>query len=149
MNITKSIIAQILLAFLLFLVQGCTNSGSPKNPVKLKQYMVEGLNLYRQHCANCHQVDGRGLAKLVPPLKDADYLKSLKSEEFACQIKYGLDGEIKVNGILFNQPMLGNPLLTPLEIAEIITYVNNTWGREDGIFEVKNAEKALNICEAE
>ena len=148
MNTNRLLLVLGLIGLILFSGIGCGKNKAIENPVKFKQYMVQGMRLYRQHCANCHQTDGTGLAKLVPPLKDADYLNILKSDEFACQIKYGLEGEIEVNGILFNQPMPAISHLTSIEIAEIVTYVNNTWGRgrEDGIYEVKIAEKALNNC---
>ena len=108
--------------------------------------MVAGMQIYRQHCANCHQVDGTGLARLIPPLKDSDYLHNLEPAVLACQIRYGLENEIVVNGISFNEKMPGIPTLTPLEIAEIITYVNNTWGDQPGLYDVKRTEKALNNC---
>ena len=128
------------------LLVGCISKGNLKESAKLNQYMVEGMQLYRQHCANCHQADGSGLARLYPPLLDSDYLKNLSNEEFACQIRYGLEDEIVVNGVIYNEKMPGIPQLKPLEIAEIITYVNNTWGAEEGLFDVKQTEKALNGC---
>ena len=140
MNINK--FPAVILAILL--LESCI--GGPKDSPKLNQYMVEGMQLYRTHCTNCHQVDGTGLARLIPPLNGSDYLKNMVSGDLACQIRYGLRGEIMVNDIGFNQEMPGIPNLTPLEIAEIITYVNNTWGDKDGLFEVKAAEKALNDC---
>ena len=129
---------------LLFLA--CGSSEKRRNSVKLSQYMVAGRSLYQQHCSNCHQDDGKGLAKLVPPLHQSDYLKALKEDDLACQIKYGLSGTIYVNGEMYRQPMPSNPRLTPLEIAEIVTYVRNTWGNEPGLYEVKKAEKAIQNC---
>ena len=52
-----------------------------------------------------------------------------------------------VNDVQFNLEMPGLPDLTPLEIAEIVTYVNNTWGDQKGLYDVKAAEKALRSCE--
>jgi len=108
--------------------------------------MVGGMKLYRQHCANCHQVDGTGLAALIPPLKQADYLQNMEESELACQIRYGLKGEIMVNGVSYNQQMPGIPQLQPLQIAEIITYVKNTWSDDGGLYAVKQAEKDLEEC---
>lgn len=132
---------------LALLLMACGSSEKRRNSVKLSQYMVAGMTLYQQHCANCHQVDGKGLAKLVPPLHQSDYLKSLKSNDMACQIRYGLSDTIYVNGEMYHQPMPSNPRLTPLEIAEIVTYVKNKWGSEPGLYEVKKAEKALQNCQ--
>ncbi len=108
--------------------------------------MVAGRSLYQQYCINCHQVDGKGLAKLVPPLYQSDYLSAMKPEDLACQIRYGLSDTIYVNDEMYKQAMPSIPRLTPLEIAEIVTYVKNTWGDEPGLYEVKKAEKALQRC---
>lgn len=144
MNISKFPFTFLLIIFLFSVITGCERA---KKTAKRNQYIVQGMQLYRQHCANCHQVDGTGLARLIPPLKDSDYLKEMGPGVLACQIKYGLEGEIVVNGITFNQAMPGIPDLTPLEIAEIVTYVKNTWGGENELFDVKQTERALEECE--
>jgi len=63
----------------------------------------------------------------------------------ACSIKNGLRGEIMVNGISYNQPMPASGL-TDLEIAEIITYINNSWGNKSGLSHVNEVSKALTRC---
>jgi len=113
--------------------------------IKQDQYMIGGLRLYEKHCINCHNKDGRGLAKLIPPLA-SDYLVEMKWEELACQIRNGLKDTITVNGVIYYQEMPATPRLTPLEIAELVTYVKNTWGEQDKLYEVIAVEKALNDC---
>jgi len=112
---------------------------------KLRQYIVQGEKLYLQHCANCHQKDGSGLAALFPPLNQSDFLDKNKMN-VPCIIRNGLDGEIVVNGKIFNQPMKAIPLLTDLEVAEITTYILNNWGRNDGIIDVKATARMLQRC---
>jgi cytochrome c551 len=142
MNTNRS---RIILIYLGLLFSGCSG-GSLKESVKLNQYIVEGMQLYRQHCANCHQVEGTGLARLIPPLNQSDYLQNMDQAELACQIRYGLSKEIVVNEISYNQVMPGIPKLRPLEIAEIVTYVKNTWSLDGGLYGVKQAEKDLVKC---
>jgi len=113
---------------------------------KQDQYMVGGLRLYEKHCINCHHKNGEGLAKLIPPLAESNYLVEMKWEELACQIRNGLKDTITVNGVIYYQEMPGIPQLTPLEIAELVTYVKNTWGEQDELYEVIAVEKALNDC---
>ena len=96
--------------------------------LKLEQYYSEGYQLYTTHCANCHQAEGTGLANLYPPVQGSSYL--LQKADLVCIIKYGLAGEIQVAGKTYNRPMPANPKLPDLEIAEIVTYVNNTWGKD-------------------
>ena len=110
MNTCRSLIFSV---FAVILLGSCSGKGGLKEAAKLNQYMVAGMQLYRQHCANCHQVDGTGLARLIPPLKDSDYLQKLKPGELACQIRYGLEKEIVVNGIEFNEKMPAIQKLTP------------------------------------
>ena len=117
-----------------------------REQIKLSQYIVEGMTLYRNHCANCHATDGSGLAHVIPPLKNSDYLMNLQDKHLACQIKTGMSDSILVNGILYYQPMPANEKLTALEIAELVTYVKITWGDKKGIYGVKQAEVDLSNC---
>ena len=51
-----------------------------------------------------------------------------------------------VNGINYNQPMPGVRTLTDLEVAQIATYIYNTWEHERGITEVKEISTILQQC---
>ncbi|MBR10262.1 MAG: cytochrome C [Rickettsiales bacterium] len=117
-----------------------------RTEVRLRQYMVQGKQLYLTHCANCHQKDGSGLAQLYPPLAKSDYLMS-DLKRAACIVKNGIEGEIVVTGRTFNQPMPGLPDLTPIEVAEIVTYVSNSWGNEAGISSTRDVSIWLKKCE--
>ncbi|MCH7409107.1 cytochrome c [Belliella sp. DSM 111904] len=99
---------------------------------KVLQYAIEGKVLFENHCANCHQTDGKGLGKLIPPLNGADYMLEDIGRTVGI-IKNGLKGEIYVNGQKYNQPMPANPMLTNMEIAQITTYIYNIWGSNEGI----------------
>jgi len=127
-----------------FLSYHCTTRTTGADPeILYQQYMVHGLRLYQEKCANCHQKNGAGLKRLIPPLIQADYLQDLVKT--ACSIKNGLKGEIMVNGISYDQPMPAAGL-TDLEIAEIITYINNAWGNKGGLSHVNEVSKALAKC---
>lgn len=127
-----------------FLSYHCTTRTTGADPeILYQQYMVHGLRLYQEKCANCHQKNGTGLKRLIPPLIQTEYLQDLVKT--ACSIKNGLKGEIMVNGISYNQPMPAADL-TDLEIAEIITYINNSWGNMGGLSRVNEVGKALARC---
>lgn len=127
-------------AALLVLLTQC--GGNPK----FRQYYNKGQQLYVQHCSNCHQEDGSGFKSLYPPLAGSDYMDT-NPEQVLCIMKYGATGEMTVNGVSFNQPMPGVPSLTDLEIAEIATYIYNTWGNERGIISVQDAATVMAACE--
>ena len=104
--------------------------------------MVQGRELYNIHCSNCHQPDGSGLRGLYPPLNPSDYMEQ-HFEEVICLIRNGKSGEIVVNGKTYNQPMPGIPTLTDLEVAEIASYIYNSWGHERGLIDVKSIESEV------
>lgn len=115
------------------------------NDTKLTQYYVKGEQLYLKYCSNCHQENGTGLGRLYPPLNASDYLHD-NLDDAICTMRYGKRGEIIVNGKSFNKEMPGNPSLTDLEIAEIATYIYNSWGMKRGIIDVKAVSQTLNKC---
>jgi cytochrome c551 len=101
--------------------------------------------LYTQHCSNCHQKDGTGLGLLYPPINISDYMDN-HFDDVVCVIRNGTSGEMIVNGKKFNHEMPGLPLLTELEIAEITTYIYNSWDRQHGLVDVNEISKSLPRC---
>jgi mono/diheme cytochrome c family protein len=139
-----------LIFLLLFLIFGhcgpeTDKKTSIKSKIKFKQYYNNGKRLYVNHCSNCHQKDGSGLVRLYPPIQNSDYF-ILDFDRTICIIKNGLEGEIFVNSISFNQPMPANDKLTHLEIAELVTYLYSTWGDEHRMVQVEEVSKILNKC---
>jgi cytochrome c551 len=116
-----------------------------RTKIRLMQYTTEGKRLYNLHCANCHQQDGTGLARLYPPLKDSEYLMSNRQESI-CGIRHGQKGEIIVNGVSYNQEMPSNLLLTNLEIAEIATYVYTEFADTVQIITINEVRDILSLC---
>jgi mono/diheme cytochrome c family protein len=115
--------------------------------LRTKQYMVEGQRLYNVHCGNCHMADGKGLANLIPPLANSDFMLS-DIDRTICLMKYGISGAIKVNGQEYNHPMPANKTLTHLELAEISTYIYNSWGNKKGIINIGMVREALQYCDS-
>jgi mono/diheme cytochrome c family protein len=109
---------------------------------EVMKFAIAGKTLYENYCGNCHQADGKGLGKLIPPLRDADYFKE-SVHRTVWIIRYGQKGEITVNGEKYNQAMPANPNLKPLEIAQITTYLYNIWGMEEGVITSSDIEDYL------
>jgi cytochrome c551 len=132
----------LLLAFC-FLLLHCSNKkdSSPK----FTQYYNQGETLYQKNCSNCHQKSGSGLGLVYPPLDSSDYMEK-NFKDVICLIRNGKKGELIVNGKKFNQPMPAIPTLTDLEIAEIATYIYNTWSHQKGLVEVKEVSELLKAC---
>ncbi|BDD10137.1 hypothetical protein FUAX_25690 [Fulvitalea axinellae] len=112
---------------------------------KLRHYMVNGQKGYKNYCANCHQDDGAGVGKLIPPLRQSDFLRT-KLPEVICGIKNGMTDPIVVNGVKYDEPMPPNRRLTDLQIAEITTFIYNTWGGGNRIVTIEEVRSALANC---
>ncbi len=133
--------------FLALLISACSSNSSSvdRSSVKFQQYYVRGEVLYVKHCSNCHQKNGTGLGQVYPPLKQSDYMDQ-NLTQVLCLMKHGSKGNLTVNGKTFVQAMPGVSSLTDLEIAEIATYIYNSWENEHGIVDVTEASKALSNC---
>ena len=135
----------LLLAFS-FPLSSCVSKSSDNHSPKFDQYFIQGEQLYLTHCSNCHQKNGKGLGRIYPPVDTSDYMDK-NMEAVLCLIRYGKDGELIVNGEMYNQNMPAFPKLSDLEIAQIATYLYNSWNRTHGIVEVKFASKILSTCD--
>ncbi|UXP30880.1 cytochrome c [Reichenbachiella agarivorans] len=138
----KSLLNRILL-LTLFALFSC--KATNQDEIKLKQYSIEGKSLYATHCANCHQIDGSGLGQLIPPI-DSTFLAS-NMDHVICGIKHGMIGSLTIQDKVFDGQMPANERLTPLEIAEIVTYIDNTWGKKSGIIHISQVETSLSLCQ--
>ncbi len=105
----------------------------------------QGKTLYDNYCVNCHGENGENLAELIPPLANSDYLIKNK-DKIACLIYYGYKGKITVNGIEYKQQMPGNPNFNDIDIANLINYINNHFGNNNGYTSLKKIQKSLNVC---
>ena len=104
-----------------------------------------GAELYRDFCYRCHGFNGEGQPDLIPPLKSSDYLLNNIDLSIA-GLKYGLKGEIIVNGKSYNSYMAYQGLEND-EIADIMNYILNEWGNNSEEFitsaRVDKVEKAI------
>jgi cytochrome c551 len=123
---------------------GC-QSAQKEDTTKFTNYFRQGELLYSKHCSNCHQENGTGLGRVYPPLNQSDYMEN-NFEQVLCLMKYGIEGELIVNGKNYNLAMPGIPSLTDLEIAEIATYIYNAWGNKRGLVDVKDVNVILTTC---
>jgi len=138
----------IPLTFLLLFISCAPKSSNDANTLakisdpEVMKYAIAGKTLYENHCANCHQSNGEGLGNLIPPIKNSDYFKASIHRSIWI-MKYGQNGEIRVNGQIYNQEMPASPKLTPLELAQISTYLLNIWGMKEGKITSSDVEKYL------
>ncbi|MEO8887480.1 MAG: c-type cytochrome [Mucilaginibacter sp.] len=115
-----------------------------EDALEFSRYYSSGKVVYQSRCQNCHGDKGEGLSALIPPLTDSVYLKANK-QQLACMVKYGMNAPITINKKAFYNKM---PLtdLAPVEIAEVLTYVNNSFGNKMGVVTTAMAEGDLKNC---
>lgn len=96
-----------------------------------KEQVAAGKILYAGTCSTCHQPDGKGMEGVFPPLAASDYIKG-NPGRLPEIILHGMQGPVKVNGKDYNSIMPPMAQLTDDEVANISTYVLNSWGNPGG-----------------
>jgi nitrite reductase (NO-forming) len=97
-----------------------------------EQQIAAGAALFKGTCSVCHQDNGAGIPDVFPPLARSDYL--LKDKRHAIEVALnGLSGKITVNGKNYDSVMPPMSQLNDDEIANILTYVLNSWGNDGGV----------------
>lgn len=116
-----------------------------KEEILYQQYVVEGRSIYEKNCSNCHQTDGSGLRDLYPPLAKTDLWKRVSQQQLVCIIKQGQKGDIKVNGKPYAGYMPANAKLEAIDIAELVTFMQDQWGNKK-VYSFDEAKAALKNC---
>ena len=97
----------------------------------LEDQIKAGKALFAGTCSTCHQGNGDGMAGVFPPLAKSDYLAADRKRAIAAVLN-GLTGPVTVNGKDYNSVMPPMSQLTDDEVANILTYVLNSWGNPGG-----------------
>ncbi|WP_298480507.1 cytochrome c [uncultured Maribacter sp.] len=96
-----------------------------KQQTPLQESIERGKEVYSDFCVTCHLENGEGIPSTFPPLAKSDYLLNNRNKSIK-GLKYGQQGEIIVNGLIYNNsmPALG---LEDEEIADVMNYILNSW----------------------
>ena len=105
----------------------------------IEERIASGESLYAAHCSACHQASGTGLAGAFPPLAESSYLADGPATAVDAVLN-GLSGPITVNGTDYNAVMPNLSYLGDSDVADIVTFVMNSWGNPGG--EVSSGEVA-------
>lgn len=121
-------------------------SACSEEDINYQRYYADGSQIYKVHCQNCHMKDGSGLVNIIPPLTDTTFLRKHR-DQLACYIAYGLDDTISVHGVEYYGVMPAEEHLAPIDIAKVLTYITNTFGNKQGIYDVTEVQDNLNkVC---
>jgi nitrite reductase (NO-forming) len=106
----------------------------------LVQQIAAGKAHFTGTCSVCHQDSGMGIPSVFPPLAKSDFLA--KDPEAAIgYVLNGLTGKVTVNGTEYNSVMPPMSQLNNDEIANILTYVFNSWGNSHGKISAEQVAK--------
>jgi mono/diheme cytochrome c family protein len=89
--------------------------------------VARGKVLYRQHCLSCHQENGGGVPRLNPPLIKTAYVLGDKARLIGILLN-GLNEDVEIDGEYYANPMPSQAALKDQEIADILSYVRNSFG---------------------
>jgi len=105
-----------------------------------EQQIKAGESRFTGTCSVCHQANGEGLPNVFPPLAHSDFLMADKQRAIAIVLN-GLSGKVTVNGNQFNSVMPPMSQLNDDELANILTYVRNSWGNSGEAVSAEEVKK--------
>ncbi|MCB9426514.1 MAG: nitrite reductase, copper-containing [Flavobacteriales bacterium] len=115
---------------------------APASAKSLEEQIQFGKQTYMQTCFACHQSEGQGVPNVFPPLAKSDYLNANVNRSIGIVLN-GLSGEITVNGKQYNSVMT-KQMLSSEEIANVLTYVYNSWGNSNKVVTKEMVENVKN-----
>lgn len=104
-----------------------SQTSKPAQGVSAAQ-VTRGKQVYLEQCLACHQVDGLGVQGMNPPLAKTKQVLGDK----AALVKIVLNGMqgVDIGGDDYHGVMAPHPDLTDQQIADVLTYVRNSFGNK-------------------
>ena len=99
-------------------------------PANMTKSIAKGKTVYVNNIMKCHMEEGKGVEGAFPPVAKSDYLKRAPKDLISVILK-GQTGELKVNGVVYNGMMPAQDYLSDEEIADVLNYINNSWGNKN------------------
>lgn len=94
----------------------------------MQAMMARGQNIYQSNCAACHQSSGEGVRDMVPALKGNNGLQASAPTNVLHVLMLGAQGAAtESNPTSAAMPEFGWKL-TDQQMADVSTYVRNSWG---------------------
>jgi mono/diheme cytochrome c family protein/glucose/arabinose dehydrogenase len=99
----------------------------------MKQF-ADGRQKYLVSCAGCHGNNGKGAARMGPPLAGSEWVIG-DEVRLSLIMLHGLEGPIEVAGKKYDAPeilpvMPSHSTMDDAAIASILTYIRNEWGNQ-------------------
>lgn len=95
----------------------------------LASSMTNGKAIYTKYCLTCHQVDGYGVQNMNPPLIKTTYVLGDKTTLVSI-LQNGFKERVEINDDTYSNVMPAFDYLKDQEIADVLTYVRNSFGNK-------------------
>lgn len=93
---------------------------------RLNAAIARGGKVYVQNCLSCHQADGAGVQNMNPPLIKTTYVLGDKTKLITIVLK-GFNEDVEINDQTFSNTMAPHDFMTDQQIADVLTYVRNSF----------------------
>lgn len=103
-----------------------TQKNTRNIPAAIQASYTSGEAVYTKNCIVCHLADGGGVQNLNAPLIKTDYVLGSKSRLISIILR-GMQG-VDINGERYSNVMPSHSFLTDRQIADVLTYVRNSFG---------------------
>jgi len=100
-----------------------------------------GKVVYSKICVTCHMADGLGAGNMNPPLAKTTFVLGSKPK-LASIVLNGFNETIDIGDQTFSNVMPSQDFLKDQEIADVLTYVRNSFGNKASAVTVAEVKKA-------
>jgi mono/diheme cytochrome c family protein len=107
----------------------------------LSSSIASGNKLFTVYCVSCHQADGGGVQNLNPPLIKTKYVLGDKVK-LAGIVLNGFSDNVEIDGNTYSNTMPALSVLKDQEVADILTYVRNSFGNKASAVSITDVKKA-------
>lgn len=90
-----------------------------------------GRRVYDQYCKACHMADGTGIRGMHPPLVNNKTVNGKTDKLIEVTMK-GMSGKITIDGVEYNGIMPPHTHLTNQQIADVLTYIRQSFSNNSG-----------------
>jgi len=95
----------------------------------LKSSIANGKLVYTRICLSCHMADGGGVQNMNPPLVKTTFVLGNKKKLISIVLN-GFSENVEINGDTYTNVMASHSYLKDKEIADVLTYVRNSFGNK-------------------
>ena len=123
------------------LMGACVLSSFNQNP--LTASILRGKKVYDKVCLSCHMIDGGGVPHLNPPLIKTSYVVGDKKKIIGIVLN-GMTDRIPIDDEYYSNNMASHKDLTDQQIADVLTYVRNSFGNKASAVTVAEVKAVKN-----